>query len=225
MTPPDPQLLDRAEEFAADLADLLDRTVADDAPVRAQVHGTRIVVGAFDSDGEATTVPLQVQGEHRLALRLRFQCEWDFARRFLAIDSSEFALKLPHRSEPLIRFDYLRDHSWAPAHIQIHAESAALGWLHAYTGSRKPPRVQELHLPVGGKRLRPSLEDVIEFAIQDLAVDAKPDAQRRIEEGRARWRRLQVLAAIRDVVKDDPAGAPEELHAEIQQAVQDVEGR
>jgi len=222
MASPDTELLREAEAFADDIADLLDRTVTVDAAVRAQVRGARILVGAFQPDGEATSIPLQVRGEHRLDLRVRFQCEWDFARRFLAIASSEFALKLPHVSEPLIRFDYLRSHTWSPAHVQLHGESAALGWLHAFTGSTKPPKVQELHLPVGGKRLRPSVEDVLEFAIRDLGVDPHPGAQQRIDEGRTRWRRRQVMAAIRDVVKDDPEGAPSDLQAAIAQAVQDV---
>ena len=222
MTPTDPELLATAEDFAGDIADLLDCTVADAAPVRAQVSNDRIVVGTVREDGGITSVPLKVQGEYRLGLRLHFQCQWDFARRFLAVHSSAMALTLPRWREPLIRFDYLESHTWSPAHVQIHAESSALGWLHALTGTSKPPKVQELHIPVGGKRMRPSVEDVVEFAIKDLAVDAKDGAHQRIEEGRSRWRRRQVLAAIRDVVKDDPISAPAELHQQIDQAVADV---
>lgn len=84
--------------------------------------------------------------------------------------------------------------------------------------------MQELHLPVGGRRLRPSLEDVIEFAIKDLAVTPKAGAADRIAEGRRRWRRLQVKALIRDVIKEDALAAPDDLRATIDQAAADVTG-
>lgn len=218
----EPGLAAEAERFAEDIADLIAKTVSDDPPIRALARGNRLVVAPFGDTGERVNIPLVVKGQHRLDLRIEYLCTWDFAGRYLAIDKSEFALKVPHLREALIRFDYVRDHSWSPAHIQLHAESSALGWLHAFTGTNKPPRVQELHLPVGGRRLRPSLEDVLDFVIRDLAVDPKPQATARIAEGRARWRRLQVNALIRDVIKDDPATAPQELRSTIDQATADV---
>ncbi|MEX2620204.1 MAG: hypothetical protein WD250_08290 [Egibacteraceae bacterium] len=224
MSSVDPALADEAQRFADEIADLLARTVSENPPIRALARNDRVVVAPFDDRGETVTIALSVAGDHRLELLVEFLCTWDFAGRYLAIEQSEFALKMPHLREPLIRFDYVRDHSWAPAHVQLHAESSALGWLHAFTGTRKPPKVQELHLPVGGRRLRPSLEDVIDFAIRDLAVDAQPNAAERIAEGRARWRRVQVKALIRDVIKDDPATAPAELHRVIDGAADDVSG-
>ena len=97
-------------------------------------------------------------------------------------------------------------------------KAAQLGYLLAFTGNEKPPKVQVLHLPVGGRRMRPTLEDVIDFAVRDLGVEAKSGWQERIESGRKRWRRLQVKAALRDVIRDDPAGAPDELRQAIEQA-------
>lgn len=93
----------------------------------------------------------------------------------MAIETSEFALSLPHLREPLVRFDYVRSREVAPAPVQLHAESSASGYLIAFTGTTKPPKTQLLHLPVGGKRFRPALEDVIEFAIEELAVTPKDD--------------------------------------------------
>ncbi|MEX2549379.1 MAG: hypothetical protein WD638_04060 [Nitriliruptoraceae bacterium] len=223
MSKADPELIAEAERFADDIADLLERTVSEQPPIRALAVEGRVLVAPFAADGDQREdIPLTVQGERRLDLRLEFRCAWDFARKFLAIESSRFALKLPHLGEPLIRFDYLRSHTWAPAHVQMHAESSTLGYLHAFTGTVKPPKVQALHIPVGGRRLRPCLEDVIDFAIHDLAVDARAGASARIGEGRSRWKRLQVNAAIRDVIKHDPDTAPHELRATIEQAVADV---
>lgn len=126
--------------------------------------------------------------------------------------------------EPLVRFDYVRDCSWAPAHIQMHAESSMLGYLMALVGERKPPKTQLLHLPVGGQRFRPSLEDVIEFATRDLHVDALDGCQDRIDIGRARWRDRQTLAAVRDVVRHDPEKGPDRLRAAIGRAAATFDG-
>lgn len=218
----DPQLVVEAERFAEEISDLLQRTVCDDPPIQALTAGGRLLVAPFGEDGERCDIPLQIAGETRLGLRIEFLCNWDFTGKFLAIEKSEFAVKVAHLNEPLIRFDYLHGHSWAPAHVQVHAESSALGYLFAFTPIMKPPKVQALHLPVGGRRFRPCLEDVIDFVIHDFAVEAKPGAAERIRRGRATWRSLQVKAAIRDVIKNDPDGAPAELHATIDQAIQDV---
>lgn len=223
MSDVDPDLILEAERFADDLADLLEKTVSDQPPVRALAVEGRVLVAPITEDGEQRAdIPLSVRGEHRLDLRFDFRCSWDFARKFLAVESSRFALKLPHLGEPLIRFDYLSTHTWSPAHVQVHGESSAFGYLHAFTGSLKPPKVQALHIPVGGRRLRPCLEDVVDFAIHDLAVDAKDGASARIAEGQSRWKRLQVNAAMRDVIRHDPDTAPDELRATIEQAVVDV---
>jgi hypothetical protein len=220
----DPDLLAEAARFAEEIADLLHRTVCDDPPIRALTVGSRVVVAPYNGDGEKLDIAMSIAGEHRLDLRIEFRCHWDFTGKFLAIEQSEFALKIPHLREALIRFDYLHDHRWAPAHVQVHAESSALGFLHAFTGTTRPPKVQALHIPVGGRRLRPCLEDVIDFAIHDLAVESKVGASGRIEEGRARWKRLQVNAAIRDVIKNDPDTAPQELRETISRAIADITG-
>lgn len=127
----DAELAAEAQRFAEEIADLIARTVSDDPSIRALARGNRVVVAPFEESGEKVDVPLFVADEHRLSLRIEFLCTWDFAGRYLAIEKSEFALKVPHLREGLIRFDYLRDHTWSPAHVQLHAESSALGWLHA----------------------------------------------------------------------------------------------
>lgn len=217
----DPALTDAASEFAAEVGDLLCRTVVDEPPVGAQVAGDRVVVGAFDEDGNTVDMPLTIQGEHRLDLRVSFRCIFDYTGAFLAIDQSEFALLVPAVRHPVVRFDYDRERAWASAHVQLHAESSAVGYLRAHAG--KTSETWRLHLPVGGRRFRPSLEDVIEFAIAEFNVDKKDGYAQRIEQGRRRWRRLQAKAAIRDVIRDDPTMAPDELRKAIELAVGSID--
>jgi hypothetical protein len=184
------------------------------------VADDRVLVGAFDDEGNTVDMPLRIDGEHRLDLRVSFRCTFDFTGSFLAIEQSEFALLVPTVRHPVVRFDYVRERPWASAHVQLHAESSAVGYLRAHAG--KASETWRLHLPVGGRRFRPALEDVIEFAIAEFNVDRKDGYADRIEVGRKRWRRLQVKAAIRDVIKDDPLSGPDELRNAIDLAARSV---
>ena len=105
MTEAEPALIETASEFAAEVSDLLDRTVVDEPPIGAQVADDRVVVGAFDDDGNTVDMPLAIQGEHRLDLRASFRCTFDFTGSFLAIEQSEFALIVPTVRHPVVRFD------------------------------------------------------------------------------------------------------------------------
>lgn len=216
----DPSLLAAAREFADEVADLLHQTVVEDPPIRAEVAGGRVVVAAFDDDDNVVGMPLVIAGEERLALRTSLRCTFDFTGAFLAVEQSEFALLLPSVRQPVVRFDYVRDRGWSAAHVQLHAESSAVGYLRALAG--KQPETWRLHLPVGGRRFRPSLEDVIEFAVHEFGVEAKHGWLDRIEEGRRSWRMTQVKAAIRDAIKDDLDSAPRELRQTIDDAVSAV---
>jgi hypothetical protein len=50
---------------------------------------------------------------------------------------------------------------------------------------------------VGGKRFRPCIEDVIEFLITERLTEGREGWEKKLEEGRNRYRRTQLLAAMR----------------------------
>jgi hypothetical protein len=56
-----------------------------------------------------------------------------------------------------------------------------------------------LHIPVGGSRFRPCLEDLVQFLIQECRFDSRENWRKYVEAGRERWRRRQLAAATRDV--------------------------
>ncbi|NDK32452.1 hypothetical protein [Nesterenkonia haasae] len=67
----------------------------------------------------------------------------------------------------------------------------------------------KVHLPVGGHRFRPTLEDVLEMLINDFGIDHKKDSARRaIRDGRRNFRLGQVSAAATDA----PLVAQEAIH-------------
>lgn len=112
---------------------------------------------------------------------------------------AQFAISIAELREPFIRFEHVRDARSVPAaHVRVHAESGALGYMLALKGSTDAPKVQAVHIPVGGRRFRPCLEDVVEFAVVELGVDAKAGWQDALGAGREKWHRIQLAAAVRD---------------------------
>ena len=55
MTGADPALIETTGEFAADISDLLGRTVVDEPPIGAQVAGDRDSVGALTTMATPST--------------------------------------------------------------------------------------------------------------------------------------------------------------------------
>lgn len=190
----DQALRDQAEEFASRIVSVLDATVASDPPVEASRHENRLVVAPTDD----RPVTLTHNGHPVVDLRFHYFCSWDSYESYLAVQKSKIRLCVHEVREPLIRFEYERARQdGLDAHIHVHAENTGLGWLSAKTGSPRNPRLQSIHLPVGGDRFRTSLEDVIEMAIRDLAVDAKPQWWNELRASRDEWLITQTKAAVR----------------------------
>ncbi len=83
------------------------------------------------------------------------------------------------------------------AHVQVSGTSPALDQLRTKRPDMEAHKLGELHFPVGGRRFRPTLEDVIEMLIVEGIADARPDWESVIAEHRKRWREIQLRAAVR----------------------------
>ncbi len=104
---------------------------------------------------------------------------------------------------PVLRVDYRRDMYAAPAaHIQVHAHRGALSHLLSQAEHPFPHDMSALHIPIGGARFRPCLEDFIQFLIAECRFDSLPDWQHCVREGRRRWRRRQAAAVTRDMPEE-----------------------
>lgn len=69
--------------------------------------------------------------------------------------------------------------------------------------------MESLHVPVGGGRFRPCLEDVIEFLVVECRFDSQEGWRAAVQTGREQWRRTQT----RTVVRDSPIEAADTLRA------------
>jgi hypothetical protein len=130
--------------------------------------------------------------------------------KHLAVEQSTFELKADLDRMPVIRWDYDRHARAKPhSHVQVYAHRGVLSHLLSQLEHKTPQSFESLHIPMGSERFRPCIEDVIEFLISDCGFVGGQDWRRTVKTGRAKWRRLQTRAAVRDC----PSEAAEALRA------------
>jgi hypothetical protein len=172
-------------------------TMAAEDRLRAVVKATMPLLGPEDQCDLAV-------------LTADYQLCVDSMATHVAVEQSSFELMATIDRTPIVRWDYDRQANRKPrSHLQITAQRGALSHILSRTCHKTPHRIESLHIPMGGERFRPCLEDVIEFLIRDCGFKGGPDWKRKIRDGRARWRRIQTRA----VVRDSPDSAVAELQA------------
>ncbi|ONI78891.1 hypothetical protein ALI144C_29445 [Actinosynnema sp. ALI-1.44] len=173
--------------------------VFDDAPsVLITRHKDKLVVA---TDGH---VPLSAADGVKVGtLDISLLCQIDASKQYLAVNYSYIKLRSSIDRVPMVRWEYERDAYNKPtAHIQVHGHRGALSHLLSRTGHPTPHSMESLHLPVGGARFRPCLEDVVEFLVRDCRVRARPGWKEAVSAGRERWRRYQARTVVRDMAAD-----------------------
>lgn len=200
------------------MAAMLHGTVSPGVVIEATVRGSRVVVSTPGEKPTERPVHLTINGDHLLDLHVEWRCTWDHAGRYIAVVVSNFAVAFPVTRNPLLRIEYVKDRTWAQAHIQVHAERADYGYMLAKAGREGPAQLYDVHLPVGDRRFRPCLEDIVEMAVWDLGVDTVPGWQAVVDKGRNRWRLIQAKAALRDAIREHPDQA-DTFHRLIDEAV------
>lgn len=169
---------------------------------------TNIVVGEFDAPlihgaGQPQREVIQRDYSQLFRVIIRYELTSDSTGRFLAVERSKFELRVA--TSPGIRFEYERHYTGAPcAHIHYSGVTGLLSpaLMQNFQGksgnSRKKGRLEELHLPVGGKRFRPSLEDFLYFVIAECGFRGKPGWEPILLQRRQEWFFKQTAAVARD---------------------------
>lgn len=138
-----------------------------------------------------------------VGFKVEFDVTMDGDGHHLMVARSAFGLWVRpdkgRRMRPVFRVEYDRDaRAKPPAHVHLHAESVELGWV--YGSARKPlPRMEEIHFPVGGRRFRPTVEELLLFLDrEDLFTDWANDQWRtHIEASQQDWEQRQARATVR----------------------------
>ena len=81
------------------------------------------------------------------------------------------------------------------AHIHIHGKSDVLRRM-LHVGGRGRDKPADLHLPVGGRRFRPCLEDIIEFCILERLATPREGWQSALNGSRDGYHDRQLRAAV-----------------------------
>jgi hypothetical protein len=193
-----------AEAFAAELSTLLNHTVTDGIRVTAIMYnnGQQARIGYGISPADASDpgmIPLCIRGKPRLYLGMLFRMAADDSGRYPMIRSSVMYLSAdPDGGCLLLHYDYERDKQdgYPEAHLQVCATSEEWEEAMSRYGPRGRP-LKKLHLPVGGRRFRPTLEDLVEFLITEKLVSGRSGWQRHVQAGRERFEERQLRAAVR----------------------------
>lgn len=197
-----PDLSKQAKTFAGELKDLLNGTVTDgiSLSVMMDIWGRAVIgyrLGRDDLRGRA--IDLTVTGSPaRLRLRLHHTLVLDESNEHLTTDKSTYTLVTADEDLAVLTYDYVRDppNKYPEAHLHIDGEAQGLQRL-LDVSDRAKNRPADLHLPVGGRRYRPSLEDLIEFCILEELVTPRPGWQSALEASRGRFHTQQLRAAVR----------------------------
>jgi hypothetical protein len=193
-----------ADAFAGELSDLLNNTVTDGIRITAvtdrNARQARVGFGCSPSDlGDFRMIPLAIRKAPKLYLGMLFKIAPDEAGRYPMVRSSVMFLSPDDNpgGRLLLHYDYERDKDDYPeAQLQVCATSPA--WEEAisrYGPVGKP--LERLHLPVGGRRFRPTLEDLIELLVGENLAEHRDGWRAWVERGRDSFAERQLRAAVR----------------------------
>lgn len=197
-----PDLERQAREFAAEISTALNGTVTNGVRLSIFMNASgRAVIGYRANKnrplGESILLTAS-RAPGRLCLDVLHTLDLDESGQSLTTNKSTYTLKEVDSDKPIITYDYARDppNNYPDAHFHLHGESDAIRTMlrRCERGSDKP---SDLHFPVGGRRLRPCLEDLIEFCILERLVAPRKGWQEPLERSRGRYRERQVRAAVR----------------------------
>lgn len=199
-------LAEQVAAFAAKLDSLVEECLPNSPGVEVSVFGDRYGVTPLGQTEKRGGIPLSVKGDVLAWLRFNYFCRLDISNQYLAIDTSKVWIVAAVDSTPIFRFEFLYEADWVPhSHIQVHGHRGALSHLLSKAGHPAPHDMAALHLPTGGARFRPNLEDVIQFLITDCSFDHREAWRQAVERERAEWRVIQTRAVVRamaDVAAD-----------------------
>lgn len=130
---------------------------------------------------------------------------------FLAVHRSSYAIRIGN--VPLFRMEYDRDKDFRPAahiHYANWGDGLSIALLrNKPTKKSRTGNTDSLHIPVGGRRFRPSLEEFLYFVIEECGFYAKTGWEERLLEGHRSWLDTQLVTAVRD----NPSKAVEALRS------------
>lgn len=198
----------RLENLMTGVFGLRDDPYTADPEAKESADSIKVIIQSFPREG----IPLCCDGLTVLRLDYTYKCSCRTDHAYLQVDDSEITLRVENERTPIMHYDYVRNPIGGipAAHINVHAsnDSATRVMLACGKRTRGKQRRQEfvekgvfptfsmLHFPVGGDRLRPGLEDVLQMAVIEFGIDTADDWRTVIEDSRAEYRTRQIRALV-----------------------------
>lgn len=199
----DDELRAQARVFADQTSELLNGTLTTGiriSPVVTPDGSTLMGCGVTKTNPDPRPIPLG-RSNQRVWLYLLHSYGWDPEEEFLTMTRSTLSLytsEFMEDSELVVGMDYIREpaNQYPGCHLHVHGDRDDLD--HIYLGDARDSRkLRDLHLPVGGKRFRPTLEDLIEFVVTEEMAKPHKGWADVVAEHRQRWYEIQLKAAVR----------------------------
>jgi hypothetical protein len=191
--------------FAQEIEDLLEGVLPhgskdqpDQSRIRVLQQAARYVIRTGTGE-KAGGMSLYSEGKHVGDLHVSYHCARDQANDYLAVRKSMFQVTSPQEGTPLLRLDFNQAANAVPAaHWNVHGERGATSVMLAWCNAKHSGLLSQVHLPVGGIRGRPCLEDFIDMLITEFGIDSHRGWASLIKAGREKWRTLQTKSCVRD---------------------------
>lgn len=202
-----------ASGFADDLSHLLNNTVATGIRINSvladdpQAGWVGYKIGRRDYVGQLIPVKLG-QEAASCYLQVGMTLQLDPEVRHVIVQGSTMGVYSRDDFESMVfHYDFERepDNAYPPAHLQVPGTSKSMDELCKRAGLTTT--LGRFHFPVGGKRYRPTVEDMIEFLVVEGIARSHPRCTATLRDHRETWERIQ----LRSVVRRDPDTAAEEL--------------
>ena len=143
-------------------------------------------------------IPLTIsQKQARFGLRIYHTLTLDDESKHLRNSRSAYVLATAD-GEAIFTYDFVRSvpNEYPEAHLHIDGKSESLQRL-LDLSDQTTRNSRRLHLPVGGRRFRPCLEDIIEFCVTERLVESREGWKDVLDEARSRFYLRQLKAAVR----------------------------
>ncbi len=209
---PNPTLPIQARGFAEKIQHVLNCTITDGITISSVVNTQRnpnsaiVGYGIAKNSPALKAIPLRLtRAKADLYLNAAFTLSLDDQEKYLMVTKSIFGLYLEDDFKSLlVHWDYERNPSdgYPRGHLQIDGVSDNFNSLleirsNGSMNGHVRTKLADIHFPVGGRRFRPVLEDVIEFLIFHDLVDSRQGSTEVIQESREEWDEIQAKAAVR----------------------------
>jgi hypothetical protein len=193
----------QARDFADQTSELLNGTVTDGVRITAvRTLGGQAIMGCGVTRVKPTPKPIALGlSKKRVWLYLQHSYDWDPEHVHLTMTQSTLSLYSSQEmgdDDLVVGIDYVREPANQYPGCHLHVSGARPDLDRLYLGEGRDSRkLRDLHLPVGGRRFRPTLEDMLEFVITEEMAVPRDGWESVVAEHRDKWEAIQLKAAVR----------------------------